>query len=166
MICDICNKEPATVHLTEIVDDQIMELHLCEECAREKGAQMEQHFGLADLLAGLADLGKQFPETTSQIRECAHCGLKYEDFKRIGRLGCGECYESFKKSLELLLRRIQGSTRHIGKSPKGKTVPKTKLEIRELKVRLKQAVELEEFEEAVRLRDKIKELEQKKRDTK
>ena len=60
MLCNICHKNEATVHLTEIIDNQITELHLCEECARQKGAQMEQHFGLADLLAGLADLGQQF----------------------------------------------------------------------------------------------------------
>ncbi|GAI49395.1 unnamed protein product, partial [marine sediment metagenome] len=51
MSCDICHKNEASVHLTEIIDNQITELHLCEECARQKGAQMEQHFGLADLLA-------------------------------------------------------------------------------------------------------------------
>ena len=55
--CDVCDKK-ATVHLTEIVDDQVTEMHLCEECAKEKSVQMEQQFGLADLLAGLSDFGK------------------------------------------------------------------------------------------------------------
>ncbi len=58
MLCDICGKNPATVHLTEIIDDQMNELHLCEECARQKSAQMEQQFGLSDLLAGMAEFGK------------------------------------------------------------------------------------------------------------
>ena len=58
MLCDICSKNPATVHLTEIIDDQMNELHLCEQCAHHKSLQMEQQFGLADLLAGLADYGK------------------------------------------------------------------------------------------------------------
>ncbi len=58
MMCDICGKKKATVHLTEIVDEQMSEMHLCEECARQKSVQMEQQFGLADLLAGLADFGK------------------------------------------------------------------------------------------------------------
>ena len=31
-------------------------MHLCETCAKKKGAEMEEHFGLSDLLAGLADL--------------------------------------------------------------------------------------------------------------
>ena len=55
MLCDICVKNPATVHLTEIIDDQMNELHLCEECAHQKSLQMEQQFGLGDLLGGLAE---------------------------------------------------------------------------------------------------------------
>ena len=86
MQCDICHKSEATVHLTEIIDEQITELHLCEECARQKGAQMEQHFGLADLLAGLADLGQQFEVGAKSETKCPNCGLTYQDFRRIGRL--------------------------------------------------------------------------------
>ena len=56
MQCDICGKKEATVHLTEIINEQITKLHLCEECAKQKGAEMEEHFGLANLLAGLVDL--------------------------------------------------------------------------------------------------------------
>jgi len=62
MLCDICAKNQATVHLTEIVDDQMTELHLCEECARQKSAAMESQFGLSDLLAGLAEFEKPVEE--------------------------------------------------------------------------------------------------------
>jgi len=55
--CDTCQKKKASVHLVEATDDQISEIHLCEECARKKSIEMEQQFGLADLLAGLAEYG-------------------------------------------------------------------------------------------------------------
>src|ERR1039458_23312 len=104
MTCDICGKKKATVHLTEIVDEQMSEMHLCEECARQKSSQMEQQFGLADLLAGLAD-----PSKTSASKEgeknalkCSRCSLPYEDFRKFGRLGCGECYISFREHLNVL----------------------------------------------------------------
>ena len=91
MVCNICGKNQATVHLTEIIDEQITELHLCEECAQKKGAQMESHFGLSDLLAGLADLGTQFNKTKTDIKlKCPKCGLTYKDFKKIGRASCRE----------------------------------------------------------------------------
>ncbi len=163
MLCDICHKNDATVHLTEIIDNQITELHLCEECARQKGAQMEQHFGLADLLAGLADLGQQFEVAGKTGAKCPNCGLTYQDFRRIGRLGCSECYQAFKDSLGILLKRIHGSTQHLGRVPVKKAVPaRKKSEIEMLRAKLQRAIEMEEFEEAARLRDKIRALETKK----
>ena len=162
MQCDICHKNEATVHLTEIIDNQITELHLCEECARQKGAQMEQHFGLADLLAGLADLGQQFEVVGKTETKCPNCGLTYQDFRRIGRLGCSECYEAFKDSLGILLKRIHGSTQHLGRTPTKKVAPEQKKsEIDILRAKLQKAIEMEEFEEAASLRDKIRALEAK-----
>jgi protein arginine kinase activator len=163
MICDICHKNGATVHLTEIIDNQITELHLCEECARQKGAQMEQHFGLADLLAGLADLGQQFEVVGKAEAKCSNCGLSYQDFRRIGRLGCSQCYVAFKDSLGILLKRIHGSTQHLGHAPvkKAEVAPK-RSELDILRAKLQKAIEMEEFEEAARLRDKIRSWEAKK----
>jgi len=164
MLCDICGKNPATVHLTEIIDDQMNELHLCEECAREKSAAMEQQFGLSDLLAGMAEVGKpSAKELETPTVKCPTCGLSYADFKKIGRLGCGECYTVFRKYLAPLLKRIHGSTQHSGKSPLNIAVngTKKKVDIQELRLRLQKAIEGEEFEEAARLRDQIKELESK-----
>jgi protein arginine kinase activator len=162
MLCDICGKNPATVHLTEIVDDQMNELHLCEECARKKSQDMEQTFGLSDLLGGMADVTKPEKDKEAALVKCPNCGLSYADFKKIGRLGCGECYNAFKKYLVPLLKRIHGSIQHIGKSPEkfAKGLKKT-LDIEELRNKLQRAIEQEAFEEAARLRDQIKQLEKK-----
>lgn len=162
MLCDICGKKEATVHLTEIVNDQISKLNLCEDCAREKGAEMEEHFGLSELLAGLTDMGTSVePETAISIK-CPNCGLTYQNFRKLGRLGCSECYEAFKKELSPLLKRIHGSDRHVGKVPLkgGKTIKETRT-LQDLKMQLEKAIQMEEFEEAAKLRDKIKDLENK-----
>jgi len=164
MLCDICGKNPATVHLTEIIDDSMNELHLCEECAREKSATMEQQFGLSDLLAGMAEVSKpSSKELQAPLIKCPTCGLSYADFKKIGRLGCGECYAVFRKYLAPLLKRIHGSTQHSGKSPLNPAVKgeRKKPDIRELRLRLQKAIEEEAFEDAARLRDQIKEMEKK-----
>lgn len=161
MLCDICNKKPATVHLTEIIDEQMNELHLCEECARQKSSQMEQQFGLGDLLGGLAEFQKQSPSEKEELAlKCTACGQTFEDFKKIGRLGCSECYVSFKKYLGPLLKRIHGSNIHFGKSPvKPVKAARKKTDPADLRLRLQKAIELEDFEEAARIRDQIKELE-------
>ena len=163
MLCEICGKKEATVHLTEIVNDKMTKLHLCEDCAKEKGSEMEEHFGLNDLLAGLADLGATIEPEMMEMIKCPSCGFTYQDFKKVGRLGCGECYEAFKKHLVPLLKRIHGADRHVGKVPLmvGKTVKDTRT-LQELRMRLEKAIQTEQFEEAARLRDQIKELEKHK----
>ncbi len=163
MQCDICGKRKATVHLTEIVDEQMSEMHLCEQCARQKSMKMEQQFGLADLLSGLADFSKHVKTDVKEVLKCEHCGMDYEDFRKFGRLGCSGCYESFQAHLTTLLKKIHGSNHHLGKSPQ-KVPPATKKKIKDfhnLKDQLEQAIQVEDFEKAARLRDQIREMEKK-----
>ncbi|MBL7157911.1 MAG: UvrB/UvrC motif-containing protein [Candidatus Omnitrophica bacterium] len=167
MQCDVCKKQDATVHLTEIVDDKVKKLHLCENCAREKSEEMEAHFGLADLLSGLADLAptsvKETEETEKISVKCPKCGFTFRDFRKIGRLGCPACYDTFKENLSPLLKKIHGSERHVGKIPSKEEVKRdTKTILANLKERLIEAIKLEEFEEAARLRDQIGEVERGK----
>lgn len=171
MTCDLCGKKEAAVHLTEIVNDQSRELHLCESCAREKGPPEIQDFALAGLLAGLADFGTKLEGGAPLRLACPRCKMTHEDFRKGGRLGCGDCYETFRRYLAPLLKRIHGSTQHVGKRPefgkaparasgaKGTETPAA--ELSRLKEQLAKAVASEQFEEATRLRDQIRALEAK-----
>jgi protein arginine kinase activator len=168
MLCELCKQAQATVHLTEIINDQMSELHLCEACANQKGTQVESHFGLSDLLSGLADFGKTQEAEETVSKACPNCGMTYEDFRKVGRLGCSECYPTFKRNLGNLLKRIHGSSLHLGKSPVRLIKPAkiAKTDLLELKRKLERAIEVEEFEEAARLRDQIRHLEQQEQETK
>ncbi len=172
MQCDSCGKKKATVHLTEIVDGQMTEMHICEDCAKERSVQMEQQFGLADLLAGLSDFGKQIKSEEKEKLQCPNCALGYEDFRKFGRLGCSECYTTFRTHLTMLLKKIHGSNQHLGKKPvrfvmpkaqkpKGVSVAKEENPMQVLKNKLQQAILSENFEEAAILRDEIHSLEGK-----
>lgn len=178
MKCDKCTKK-ATVHLTEIVEGKVMEMHLCEDCAREQSQNMEQQFGLADLLAGLSDFGKQVPEVQKQQQatHCPQCGLTYEDFRKFGRFGCAHCYTAFKPHLKTLLKKIHGSNIHYGKKlanavdltpPPATNVESSDAEkspvvdendVEYLRAKLQEAIEHEDFESAARLRDRIHQIE-------
>jgi len=174
MTCDSCGKKKATVHLTEIVDEQMSEMHLCEECARQKSSQMEQQFGLADLLAGLSDTSKTAAskEGDKTALKCSRCDLPYEDFRKFGRLGCGDCYTSFKEHLTGLLRKIHGSNKYLGKTPPSHQSVQTARDpeaaaallssenLSDLKQQLQSAIAAEDFEKAALLRDKIRKIEQ------
>ncbi len=164
MLCELCNKNGATVHYTEIINNETAEMHLCEDCAREKGALIKPQFPLADLLAGLADF--QVPSTVEKGRswKCLRCGLTYTGFRKSGRLGCGQCYYTFKDGLTSLLKRVHGSSEHVGKVPAlaGREAGVSHV-LRGLRERLHQAIQKEEFEEAATLRDRIKEMEKQER---
>ncbi|MFH1269694.1 MAG: UvrB/UvrC motif-containing protein [Candidatus Omnitrophota bacterium] len=163
MLCDICGKNPATVHLTEIIDEQMNELHLCEQCANQKSMQMEQHFGLSDLLGGMAEFEKPVKEKEAIVLvKCPNCALTYADFKKLGRLGCSECYDTFRKYLGPLLKKVHGSVLHFGKSPFRVSRPvDERVDLQTLRNQLQKAIESEAFEEAARIRDQIKGMENK-----
>jgi len=163
MLCQICGKNPATVHFTEIHDNKMSEIHVCERCAEEKGMQASasQHkFEIADLLAGMVDAMTQTEEERVGHVQCPRCGLLYSSFKETGRLGCGECYTAFQFQLRPLLRRIHGDTRHRGKHPSrgGEGAVRTR-QIQRMHDELQSAVEREDFEKAAALRDEIRRLE-------
>lgn len=163
MICNLCGAQEASIHLTEIVNNQMIEIHLCEACAQEKGTDFKTHFNLTDLLAGLAD-----PDKTSKSVEkrfggrCPECAMTYDEFGKSGRLGCAFCYEAFSKMLLPLIKRVQRSTVHVGKRP-SRVNPETSRgrELQLLQERLAKSVQREEFEEAARLRDEIRQAEEK-----
>lgn len=171
MICDLCGKNEASVHLTEIIDDQTQELHLCQPCAKEKGVEASQEFpaqlfgaALPELLAGLADFGVKLEAGEKAKLVCSQCGMTYDDFRKSGRLGCGNCYKTLERYLAPLLKRIHSLAHHVGKTPAAAASQKTgsKAQLTQLKECLRVAVAAENFEEAVRLRDQIRAQEQRK----
>ncbi len=158
MLCDICHKNKATVHLTEIVNNKVVELHICQVCAQFKTEELSEQMNMSDFFSGLA--GNVDAHEEGYSLKCPSCGLFYSEFKKKGRLGCGECYSSFRKQLLPLLKNIHSSIKHVGKTPKA--VDKKifiKVKIKELTESLNRAINLEEYEEAAKLRDRIKELE-------
>lgn len=161
MLCERCNKRPATVHYTEITNNKKQELHLCEECAREAGIAglgVMPQLVLHDFLGSLFE--KQPVHAAKVPRRCPRCGLTEQDFAKRGLLGCGECYAEFRPAVEQMLRRIHGTVKHAGKFPQriGK-VTGLKKELNRLRRELEAAVRKEEFEKAAGLRDRIRELE-------
>jgi protein arginine kinase activator len=156
MICEICKKNVATVHLTEIIDQHRQELHLCDECASKKGLSVKTHFTLQDLLTGLIEQrAEKIPEEILKLA-CPNCGLAFREFREGGRFGCSEDYEVFKEPLIRLLERIHGSSQHTGKVPtKVDRDTSQQREILDLKQQLDTAVAREDYELAAKIRDKI-----------
>lgn len=168
VMCKECGIRPSKIHYTEIVNNQMITTDLCLECAEARGIDVHKSgsYGLGDLVAGLIDTTAQSPSEKMGLVQCPRCGFDYSDFKKVGRLGCPECYAAFEAQLLPLVRQLHGSTQHDGKSPK-QLGPKAiiRQELMDLKERLSQAIEKEEYEEAARIRDRIKKLEAKVEET-
>lgn len=163
MLCDICKKNNVVVHYTEVVNDKIKKLNLCEECAAGKGIGIQPPFSIGELLGGLTPPGYE-PAAADKTVICQGCGMSLAEFKETGRLGCHQCYESFNKSLMPLISNIHKSTKHIGKVPTAARESMGTIDkIRELEIKLYGAVKNEEFESAAEIRDQIKMLEKKER---
>ena len=158
--CSGCKKK-LTIHLTEIVNGKMSEMHLCDQCPKLQSIQSEKQFGLADLLSGLADFEKTVKTEETTGIKCDNCSRTYEDFRKFGRLGCGYCYEAFRTQLSTLLKKIHGNNQHHGKSPLHISASSKKkgYELQNLKKKLIEVIEMEDFEKAAILRDEIREME-------
>jgi protein arginine kinase activator len=167
MLCNICNKAQATFHRTQIVNNQVTEIHLCQSCAEKEGmgisalSQMNIEDALASLLNYIADEDKTGTQTAKEKElVCPRCELSYAKFREIGRLGCAECYTAFAEELEPLLRRIHGSCDHQGKlPPHANRLVELNIELHQLRKQLQSALKEENFEVAAQLRDAIKKAE-------
>lgn len=172
MLCEECQTEPATVHVTRIVNNQKSEINLCAKCAQrrgETGIATEPSFAFHSILAGLFEPESMAMSQSARPRSerCTQCGMSLSELRRSGQLGCSHCYVQFERELQPLLRRIHRSTEHVGKAPPGAQsgVRHLQRELDRLRERLRQAVANEAFEEAAKLRDEIRRIEHRLAET-
>lgn len=159
MLCDVCKKAEATVHLTQIIDNKMQTVDLCESCSKAKGVDDPTGFSLASILLGLGSTQETGQPISAEEQQCPKCGFTASDFKKSGRLGCAECYNTFAEPLQPLLKSMHKGTKHSGKVPQPKQATIDISErTRKLQTRLDQAIKAENFEEAAVLRDQIKKL--------
>jgi protein arginine kinase activator len=163
MLCEKCNLQNATVHLKHTINGESKDTYLCASCAGES----ERGISVGNLFQGFIEsfFGQQANfsyEKKTQAPEkppikCRACGLTYDSLKKSSKLGCANCYATFKTELDYIIRNIQGASTHEGKFPKrgGQTFI-AKREIEQLRAQLKKAIEDEEFETAAQIRDEIK----------
>ena len=159
MNCQRCKNKPATVHLTEIVQGEKREKHLCEQCAAEDGIPIKTQVPLNELLANF--VMSQGGATAVAKLTCEACGMTFAEFRSGGQLGCPHDYDAFEKALTPLLERAHdGGAQHVGKVPKRTGVGQERQqELMRFRRDLAAAVEREDYELAAKLRDQIRDLE-------
>jgi protein arginine kinase activator len=161
--CSICGK-PAAVHIEQVVHSIKQTINLCESCARSYGVLTSNvlPFSVAKNI-GAALFGDLDPSET--VHDCCeHCGYTMELFKKTSNVGCPQCYESLREKLLPLIENMQKNLEHIGKQPKGFIIGAKKALTKEsLEEKLQRAIEGERFEEAAKIRDKLRSLKNENR---
>lgn len=162
MLCDNCKKNEAIISYTKMSGNNIEEVHLCASCAEKK---MKEDLIFNQVVSSQVDsfLKELFKLTGNYDKEfvkktCPNCGTTFDELEK-GHLGCEKCYDIFSSEISGILNSLMYSSKHKGKIPNsaGHEV-KLKREEEDLNQELKIAIEMEEYEKAAILRDKLKAL--------
>lgn len=166
MICQICKKNEANIVFTQIVNNEKIVLQICTECAKKKGISVEiekpsypkVHSFIGSLTGDIGEKSeKEIPDMTCNI-----CGLTFAEFKKSGLFGCDKCHTAFGEHISNLLKQIHGTDIYEGKLPDELSGEDEKIQkLRSLRSELKRCIELEDYERAAKLRDRISEIEGK-----
>jgi protein arginine kinase activator len=160
MNCQICNRNEATIHLTEITNGLRSEMHICQRCAAEQEITTKNQVSVNELLSNLLasqPSDEQLLGSSGQRTSCPHCGFTLAAFTKEAVLGCPYDYELFEESLLPLIKKAHdGKTVHCGKVP-SRTTPdaKKQIDLLNMQRKLSEAIQSEDYETAARLRDEI-----------
>ena len=155
-MCDRCKKNEATSYFRSTVNGVTTEEHLCSACAAEKGLSFPSFTSFASpFTAGFNPFAFLGGEVGSAAR-CPLCGSSFAELQQRGRMGCPECYKTFRRELSPTLKSLHGAVQHTGRMQGGD--PKRE-QLRQLHAQLDSCVREQNYERAAQLRDEIKRLE-------
>ena len=180
MLCDNCKKRQANIRYSENINGITKELNLCEECSKKLrigdiSFDMSMPIDFSNFFSDFIEnfTTPEFMPLFNEVKllKCNNCGNTFDDIVNTGKLGCGECYSVFESQLDPIIKKIQGSNMHVGRIGKvldnkisdntsNSNKEKEQLsEIEKLNLELKQAIKEERYEDAAKLRDEIKKIE-------
>lgn len=156
MLCEICKSKEACVHVKQIVNGAVNELHACVPCAEAHGIAVKGVPALGSMLFGTGAVSA-VQNSMGVEASCPECHMRESDFRRTHRLGCPACYSAFKEGLGPMLQGMHRGSLHVGKVPAGE---QSVMALRLLQDELAQAVSEQRFEDAATLRDRIRSLQE------
>ena len=176
MMCQNCGKNEVTFKYTQVINGVKKEMNLCDNCARELGLK-DLNFSMPiNFSSFLSDFFNDYSDNLlpsfmgTQTLQCKSCGTAFDDFVNSGEFGCSSCYDLFEDRITPILRNLQGATRHVGRgyreiTPSSgentsikKAVKKEESKLEKLQKDLQKAIKDERYEDAAKIRDEIKKL--------
>jgi protein arginine kinase activator len=166
MQCQSCHKNIASVRYAEIVDGQVIEQHVCQECVKDKQDNTSAGFEFAKPSPFMRQdktpinlLGRSVAQRRAQ--SCQACSTDLATIKTNGTVGCSVCYETFGTAIDSLLANLHTHLIHTGKIPhQDDARARARADLQAKRTLLKSSLSSERYEEAATLRDEIRALEQ------
>ncbi len=181
MLCERCKIREAKIKYMEVINGIKTEHNLCSQCAKEMdlgpySAIFDSEFPLGKLLSGLLGIGEETQEEQNKRSiVCPTCKTSYDTFVKNSCFGCQDCYSVFDPLIYDNIKKLQGSDRHVGKVPryqraegwnpeeaeeqkKENKMGNPQKAIAILNARLKEALQMEDYETAAICRDEIRRL--------
>ncbi|MBI9103439.1 MAG: UvrB/UvrC motif-containing protein [Spirochaetales bacterium] len=160
MKCHSCGKENAVINIRQIIGSDVKDIAFCRECAEKKGligAGDKIEFSIDQILEGL--LVSNDKKKKHKADKCPSCGMISKEAGKEGRIGCGECLNTFPDEIYSFLEKNEIEAHHKGKLPKTLQTLKTLIIDREkLKSELEKSIQKEDYESAAKIRDQLYEL--------
>lgn len=157
---------PKDIQYTESNNGESKTMHLCQECGSKYMELPQAEVVASTLEVKNSNSGISHQTLLDNVKSpfdepCPQCGATIADILKEEKVGCPACYD-FHEELDPMVQQCQGAKEgenleHVGKHPQSK--PSREEELRELHILMKIAVNLENYERAAELRDKIKQLE-------
>ena len=160
MLCEECKQKEASYTISVMVGGEVTTRHLCGDCMAKMNMDIASG-NIKSLLSTIlsAITGDTAPEHAEKDVVCPRCHMTLSEFTRTGHLGCPKCYEAFREQLQPMLLQIHGRVQHAGRQPLSTPEEQRKRSATEqLQRQMEQAVALEDFETAAKLRDQIRAL--------
>ena len=173
MKCELCHKAEAETAIRKELAGEARELYVCRACAKKEalGKEADGPDGAAPaaradgpgalpalpLMGMILDAAFEIAGRAMSLAEpaCPVCGILRSEYLKPSRLGCPACYEVFAKELDAAIFDLHRASRHVGKVPgKARNVRQRE----ELERRLGEAVKAQRYEEAIALRDQLRQL--------
>jgi protein arginine kinase activator len=165
-LCDLCHAAPAAIQFVEQRGNERKQISICQACAAKQGIHHDgSNFtvNIPSVIAALTGLAaaQSVQQAVGPEPVCRHCGMTAAELREGGRVGCSHCYEAFESILAPFIHRAQAGTFHKGLAPRRLAPSPDKVDVAALRLQLRDAVKSERYEEAAKLRDRIRELEKK-----
>jgi protein arginine kinase activator len=161
IICQLCQKRPASTHLTELQSPGgWVTVHACASCLASRSLDLHQSPVAAQQLlhqqlpAAEAQAGEVAPANPDDDPRCPTCGLAWSAFQTLNRYGCSSCLDAFGEPAREALADYHGHDHHVPRPAAGEASHAAQR--RRWEQALAAALAAEDYREAARLRDLLR----------